>query len=158
MTLPWELSPKYFITLTPFLALCVGRAAVIGRPPARVAVGVAACVVLLGLLAYFAVERRGTDDWRGLATLLERDRQREEEIVIVPEFLGVPLERYYRGPLPVRALPAEPSLSGRFAAAGAGRSIWLVVSEDELGLVPSAAVEVPTRWPMHAFRVTAVRE
>lgn len=149
----YPLGPNYFTVLLPFTVLLIARAVATARRPAiRVIAAIPIAAALTGLILFFAVERRYPADFRGLAALVERETTNEAAIVVTPSYFAVPIERYYRGPLPVRA--TEVAALGAPLSAGA---VWLIVNPPSVVAVPASAVEVPTGWWMHLYRVGVAR-
>jgi hypothetical protein len=151
----YPLGPNYFTALLPLVVLLIARAvASATRPTTRVLSGATMALALAGLALFFAVERIYLPDFRGLAALVERETSTETRVVVAPAYFAVPVERYYRGPLPIVGTGTNTLTSIPLSR---DEPQWLIVNPPAAAFVPQDAVEVPTGWWMRLFRVQISR-
>ncbi|HEY7422153.1 MAG TPA: glycosyltransferase [Gaiellaceae bacterium] len=132
---------RYLIAVSPALFVLLGAA--LARVIRPVMLGTAVIVAVLTVATVVDTFDRGnvaTEDWRGVATVLDRSARPGDAVAVVPWFYVTPLDYYFRGPAPVRGAlltgqtPRRALLSTltRLARTHRGHDLWVATAYESV--------------------------
>lgn len=132
---------RYLIAVSPALFVLLGAA--LARVIRPVALGAAVIVAVLTVATVVDTYNRGnvaSEDWRGVATVIDRSARPGDAVAVVPWFYVTPLDYYLHGPLPVRGAlltgqtPRRALLSTltRLARAHRGHDLWVATGYESV--------------------------
>ncbi len=132
---------RYLIAVSPALFVLLGAA--LARVIRPVALGAAVIVAVLTVATVVDTYDRGnvaSEDWRGVATVIDRSARPGDAVAVVPWFYVTPLDYYLHGPLPVRGAlltgqtPRRALLSTltRLARAHRGHDLWVATAYESV--------------------------
>jgi uncharacterized membrane protein len=132
---------RYLIAVSPALFVLLGAA--LARVIRPVALGAAVIVAVLTVATVVDTYDRGnvaSEDWRGVATVIDRSARPGDAVAVVPWFYVTPLDYYLHSPLPVRGAlltgqtPRRALLSTltRLARAHRGHDLWVATAYESV--------------------------
>jgi len=94
---------RYLIAVSPALFVLLGAAlSRVIRPVALGTVAIAAVLTVATVVDTYSRGNVASEDWRGVATVLDRSAHPGDAVAVVPWFYVTPLDYYFHSPLPVR--------------------------------------------------------
>jgi 4-amino-4-deoxy-L-arabinose transferase-like glycosyltransferase len=158
----WLLGPDHFAPLVPFAILAVARFATAPWPVlVRPYTAFLAAILVAAIPQVVLVEPYRGTDWRAVVATIEARTTNELAVYVAPYFHEAPLAHYYRGALPIAAIPGDdpraapetppPTLATLVAA---GSPSWLVLDEPEVERLPASGWREIARFPeLRLFRI-----